>query len=169
MKVLILVSLMNLAAHSDPRNHAPIQSYLESHGAPQHRARRVSRLIVSESARWSIDPALVTALVTVENHTLVSDTASSAGAQGVMQIMPFWKKSFARRCGTNLHDDRTNICYGIHVMQTFLKERGSVERALLAYNGCRDRTAPCGQYPRRVLARRRAVRETLTARSHSTP
>jgi soluble lytic murein transglycosylase-like protein len=160
MKLLILVSLMNIAVHTSPRSLDSIQAYLVSHGAPEHRARQVARHILTESRRWSADPAMVTALVTVENHRLVSDTASTAGAQGVMQIMPFWTKSFGRRCGTNLHDDRTNICYGIHVLQTFLRDRGTEERALLAYNGCRT-LERCGHYPNRVLSRRDAVRQTL--------
>ena len=163
MHVMVFVSLMHLAGQPDPHHLTSIQSYLESHGAPTRRARQVARHIVTESARWSMDPALVTALVTVENHRLVSDTASTAGAQGVMQIMPFWRASFAKRCGSNLHDDRTNICYGIQVMRTFLRERGSMERALLAYNGCRDPAARCGSYPRQVLSRRTAVRRTLSS------
>lgn len=160
MKALLFVSLLSLGAHTDSREVQSVQAYLTSHGAPSHRALQVSRQIVQQSKRWEMDPAFVTAVVSVENHTLVSDTASTAGALGVMQVMPFWRRSFADRCGTDLHDDAVNICYGIHVLKTFLRERGSEERALLAYNGCRT-LERCGHYPRLVLSRRDAVRQSL--------
>jgi soluble lytic murein transglycosylase-like protein len=160
MKTMLLTTLLQLLITTHDPSHLAIQAYLESYGAPADRAEQVSRHIVHQSRRWEMDPAFVVAIVTVENHTLVSDTASTAGAVGVMQVMPFWRRSFARICGDDLTDDGVNICYGIHVLKTFLQERGSEERALLAYNGCKT-LERCGHYPRKVLRRRDAVRETL--------
>lgn len=152
MKVFILVSLLSVMS-TDEHHTQTVQQYLMDHGAPSDRAAVVAQHIVRQSLKWDVDPAMVAAIVTVENHTLVGDTSSTAGAVGVMQVMPFWRRSFASQCGNELANDRVNICYGIHVLKTFLRERGTEERALLAYNGCRT-LERCGHYPRRVLERR---------------
>jgi soluble lytic murein transglycosylase-like protein len=121
----------------------------------------VSRHIVAQAARHDVSPALVAAIVSVENPALRPTATSSAGARGLMQVMPFWTQTaYGARCGRNLRDDVTNLCLGIHVLQHQLTARRTLRGALLAYNGCPSSTAPCGRYARIVLARY----QTLTAR-----
>lgn len=138
-----------------------IGKYLQSHGASEGRANTVARRIVQQADRWDADPALIAAIVSVENPRLVSKARSSAGAIGVMQVMPFWKRSFAQRCGNNLADDATNICFGIQILNEHLRQRGgNLRRALMSYNGCRT-TSRCGHYPRWVLGRHERLIGTL--------
>lgn len=161
MTLTSLVTVVQLMLAPDPAQQAVIERFLVDHGAPASRATSLATRILRQSRLWKADPALVTAIVTVENHTLVSDTVSHAGAVGVMQVMPFWRRSsFRQRCGEDLTQDRVNLCYGINIIQTFLRERGSEERALLAYNGCRT-LERCGHYPGRVLARRDRLASAL--------
>lgn len=136
---------------------SPIQEYLETKGATSSRAASVAQRIVQQSKKWNVDAHLITAIVTVENPLLTSKARSAKGAVGVMQVMPFWKRSFARVCGSNLQDDATNICYGIQVLKAHMKEtKGNMNRALLSYSGCSNRLR-CGRYSQIVLARQKHI------------
>ena len=71
---------------------------------------------------------------------------SSAGAQGLMQVMPFWK-SVIGRPDDNLTDIETNLRYGSAILSHYLKrESGNLTRALARYNGSLGQT----WYPDRV-------------------
>jgi soluble lytic murein transglycosylase-like protein len=60
---------------------------------------------------------------------------SSAGAQGLMQVMPFWKMRSDARTTTSRHN-ATNLDYGCRILQFYLqRENGDLHRALAAYNG----------------------------------
>lgn len=133
-----------------------VTNHLVAHGAPVGRALSVARLVLDEAARQQVDPALVASIMTVENPVLKSAARSSAGATGLMQVMPFWRRDRVaqRTCGgSDLTDDRVNICFGIHVLKFTMRSRRTLPGALLYYNGCRSSSAPCGVYSRRVLRR----------------
>jgi len=87
-----------------------------------------------EASRNNLKIQLVLAVVHVES--LFDHFAlSSAGAQGLMQVMPFWKNELNGK-GDNLHDINTNIRYGCTILKTYLKmEKGSYRHALARYNG----------------------------------
>jgi soluble lytic murein transglycosylase-like protein len=132
----------------------------QRHGAPAPRARQVAQVVYAEAERQRVDPLLVTAIITVENPTLTRRATSTEGAQGLMQVMPFWRRSF-RSCGANLRDDRTNICMGIRVFKAHLASaKGSVRRSLLGYSGCKT-TPGCERYPGVVLRRHATLRVAL--------
>ena len=60
---------------------------------------------------------------------------SRVGAQGMMQVMPFWKDEIGRP-EDNLTLTSTNLSYGCRILQFYLKrEKGNLPRALAAYNG----------------------------------
>ena len=140
----------------------PIAEYLMRHGATERRAHQVAKHIHAEAARHRIDPALVAAIVTVENPLLSPTARSRAGALGLMQVIPKYTKPYQRRCGRALTDDRTNLCIGIQIYQKNLEVRKTVVGALLGYNGCRSRTAKCGRYATIVLRHRAAVAQLIT-------
>lgn len=99
-----------------------------------------------EATLADLDPGLVLALIQVESN--FDDYAlSSAGARGLMQIMPFWKQEIGRE-DDNLFDIDTNLRYGCTILAHYLEvENGSLIRALARYNGSRGKT----WYPERVL------------------
>ena len=92
------------------------------------------RLIHAEASRARLSPELVLALIQVESR-FDRFAISSAGAQGLMQIMPFWLKEIGRP-GDNLFRATTNLRMGCTILRYYLdKEKGDMTRALARYNG----------------------------------
>lgn len=93
-----------------------------------------------------IRPDFVLAVIQIESH-FNRFAISSAGAQGMMQVMPFWKKEIGRE-SDNLMDLRTNLRYGCTILKHYLdRSKGDWKEALARYNGS------YGQYwyPRKVM------------------
>lgn len=100
-----------------------------------------------EATRAGLDPQLVLGLIWVESG-FKKYALSTAGARGLMQVMPFWQELI----GTpedNLFHLRTNLRYGTVILRHYLDiEKGDLYRALGRYNGSLGRP----QYPNLVLA-----------------
>ncbi len=120
-----------------------MQRYVKEDDERLHIVRGVHR----EARRAGLLPELVLALIHVES--LFNRFAlSSAGAQGLMQVMPFWKKEIGRD-DDSLVDIDTNLRYGCTILRFYLdREKGNVVRALARYNGSLGKT----WYPKRVLS-----------------
>jgi soluble lytic murein transglycosylase-like protein len=104
------------------------------------------KMIHAEARRAQLQPEIVLALIEVESG-FDNYAVSSAGAQGIMQVMPFWKKEIGR-ADDNLINPQTNLRYGCTILKHYLdKEQGRLADALARYNGS------YGQYwyPERVL------------------
>ncbi|HHH49087.1 MAG TPA: lytic transglycosylase domain-containing protein [Gammaproteobacteria bacterium] len=100
-----------------------------------------------EANKAGLHPELVLAVINVESN-FDRWAISSAGAQGLMQIMPFWLKEIPE-AGDNLFDIRTNLRFGCTILKHYLdKEKGDFTRALARYNGSLGKT----WYPNRVFA-----------------
>jgi soluble lytic murein transglycosylase-like protein len=112
----------------------------------------ILRQVHYEARRAGLDPELILSLITVESN-FDRFAISSAGAQGMMQIMPFWLDEIGHP-DDNLFDIATNLRFGCTILSIYLKrERGNMHKALARYNGS------VGEhwYPRRVF---RALRKT---------
>lgn len=104
------------------------------------------RILHREAKRARVPPELALAVIEVES-AFERFAISSAGAQGYMQIMPFWLKEIAGP-EDNLFDPRTNLRMGCTILRFYLdKERGNLYGALARYNGSRGKT----WYPDRVM------------------
>lgn len=138
---------------------------LKAVGAPSSRIKPVAAAIHRHSKMAGVDPALVIAVISVENRELVRRSQSVKGATGIMQVMPSWFPKFRRRCGTDPTTIDTNICMGVRVLKVHLADAGgSLRRGLLGYNGCQ--TAPtCRSYPDVVLRRRKVAQVAMDASS----
>ncbi len=87
-----------------------------------------------EAKRANIEPELVLAVIDVESR-FNPWAISNVGAQGLMQIMPFWLKEVGRP-NDSLFDMRTNLRMGCTILSYYLKiEKGDLPRALARYNG----------------------------------
>jgi soluble lytic murein transglycosylase-like protein len=87
-----------------------------------------------EAQRAELDPELVLAVIDVESR-YDRFAISSAGAQGLMQIMPFWLNEIGRP-DDNLFSISTNIRLGCTILKYYLNmEKGNLARALARYNG----------------------------------
>ncbi len=92
------------------------------------------RLVHSEARRAKLAPELVLAVIEVESR-FDRFAVSSAGAQGLMQIMPFWLKEIGKP-DDNLFHARTNLRMGCTILQYYLdRSRGNLIEALARYNG----------------------------------
>ncbi|WP_407349899.1 lytic transglycosylase domain-containing protein [Congregibacter variabilis] len=102
---------------------------------PDTQARlELLRQIHAAATRSALSPELVLAVIEVESH-FDRFAVSRAGAQGLMQVMPFWKNEIGRP-NDNLTDNLTNLDYGCRILQFYLRrEDGVLARALAAYNG----------------------------------
>lgn len=104
------------------------------------------RLVHREATHAGLRPDLVIALIHAESH-FNRFAISSVGAQGMMQVMPFWKAELGRP-QDNLTDNATNLRYGCTILSYYLrKENGDLNRALARYNGSLGKQA----YPAKVV------------------
>ena len=101
---------------------------------------RYSDVIRRQAQEKRLDPALVAAVIYAE--TKFDPRTSSAGAVGLMQILPATADFLARRSGAttfqtaDLAKPRVNIAYGSYYLRYLLDEyHGSLVLALAAYNG----------------------------------
>jgi soluble lytic murein transglycosylase-like protein len=83
------------------------------------------------AAKYNLPPALITAVIRAESNFEVS-AVSSAGAQGLMQLMPATAKELGVK---NSFDIQQNIDGGTKYLRKMLDRfGGSVRKALAAYN-----------------------------------
>jgi soluble lytic murein transglycosylase-like protein len=100
---------------------------------PQQRLELL-RQIHAAATRADLPPELVLAVIEVESH-FDRFAVSRVGAQGMMQVMPFWKDEIGRP-DDNLTQNVTNFEYGCRILQFYLqRENGHLHRALARYNG----------------------------------
>lgn len=105
------------------------------------------RQIFLEARRADLPPELVLAVIQVESN-FDRFAISSAGAQGLMQIMPFWLDEIGRP-DDNLFHIHTSLRMGCTILRYYLDmERGDLTRALARYNG----SLGSAKYPHRVYA-----------------
>ena len=118
---------------------------------PQERLK-ILKQVHYEASRAKLAPELVLALINVESN-FDHYAISSAGARGLMQIMPFWLEELGRP-DDNLFDINTNLRFGCTILNIYLKrEKGDMRRALARYNGSVGKN----WYPQRVY---KALRTT---------
>ena len=92
--------------------------------------------IHQEATRVQLQPELVLALIEVESH-FDSYAISKSGAQGMMQIMPFWLDEIGHP-DDNLINMKTNLRMGCTILKYYMKmESNDLHKALARYNGSR--------------------------------
>ncbi len=97
--------------------------------------KALADLIVKESVRQGLEPALALAVAKVESD-FTPDALSKAGARGVMQIMPQTAKNLYDIAPYRLYDPVTNIRAGTQFLRHLLNiYDGRIEIALSHYNG----------------------------------
>ncbi len=120
-----------------------LQRYLRS----QQERLELLQLVNREAARHSLDPDLVLAVMQIES-AFDRYAISRVGAQGLMQVMPFWRMEIGRP-QDNLTHVETNIRYGTVILAHYIDvAKGDLVDALARYNGSRGRL----KYPEKVIA-----------------
>lgn len=124
------------------RMDVPLSRFISE---PEQRHALLTRLY-HEARLAGLPPELVLALIQVES-AFNADAISSAGAVGLMQIMPFWVAELGLPVD-DLTEPNRNLRYGCTILAHYLAvERGDFTRALARYNGSLGKT----WYPERVL------------------
>jgi soluble lytic murein transglycosylase-like protein len=112
--------------------------------ALENRAK-IDEMIREVSARYSVDPALIRAVVQTESNWN-SSAISRRGALGLMQLVP----TTAMQMGVNnAFDPKQNLDGGVHYLQTLLRRyNGDLDRSLAAYNAGPGAVDRAGGVPR---------------------
>ncbi|MBV1928089.1 MAG: lytic transglycosylase domain-containing protein, partial [Gammaproteobacteria bacterium] len=135
----ILRNTVNQADSFDDRYDAEVWLLSKSNSLARFlpdKSRRFEflRKVHRAATRADLQPEIVLALIEVESH-FDPYAVSRVGAQGLMQIMPFWKKEIGRP-NDNLIDTDTNLRYGCTILKHYLnREKGRLADALARYNG----------------------------------
>ena len=102
-------------------------------------------LVHREATRANLSPELILALIQTES-SFNRFAISPSGAQGLMQVMPFWKQIIGSE-HDNLTNVETNLRYGHTILRHYLElEKGNMTRALARYNGSLGKN----RYPNKV-------------------
>lgn len=99
------------------------------------------KAIHREATALELNPDIVLSLIQIES-AFNRYAISRVGAQGLMQVMPFWKKEIGRDTD-NLTDMLTNLKYGCRILKYYIKRedgKGGLSMALARYNGSYPRT-----------------------------
>lgn len=132
-----------------------LQRYLD---APQDRLSLL-QLVHREASLQGLDPDLVLAVMQIES-AFNRFAISRVGAQGLMQVMPFWRLEIGRP-QDNLTNVETNIRYGTVILAHYIDvAKDDLVDALARYNGSRGRL----KYPEKVIS---AWRKTWRNKSRS--
>jgi soluble lytic murein transglycosylase-like protein len=92
------------------------------------------RHVHREATRVKLVPELVLAVIEVESR-FDSYAISKSGAQGLMQIMPFWLKEIGHP-DDNLINIITNLRMGCTILKYYMDmEKNDLHNALARYNG----------------------------------
>jgi len=113
---------------------------------PFYRVRLLSA-VYTEANIAGLDPQLVLAVIDIESN-FNRFALSHAGAQGLMQIMPFWKDVYGKP-EDDLYNPLVSLRYGCTILRYYMDKYENPNEALAAYNGSLGRNG----YPNKVFAR----------------
>jgi soluble lytic murein transglycosylase len=100
---------------------------------------RFEALINAHARNYELDPALLAAVIYTESR-FRPDARSSAGAVGLMQLLPTTAQGIATRTGgkgyveSDLLDPEINVRYGAWYLRSLVRRFGDVGTALAAYH-----------------------------------
>ena len=109
-------------------------SVLEKYVKDPDKRFHILKEVHRTSRQVGVPPEFVLAVIQIES-AFDRFAISRVGAQGMMQIMPFWKNELGRE-DDNLMDIPTNLKYGCTILKYYLeKADGNWAEALARYNG----------------------------------
>jgi len=134
-----LISAINQSSSFEDRFHAEVwlldmSNRLSIRVEDTDTRLMLLRSIHREATKADLPPELVIALIDIESR-FDRFAISRSGAQGLMQIMPFWLNEIGHP-DDNLMDIDTNLRMGCTILKYYLDmEKGHIRRALARYNG----------------------------------
>ena len=135
----LLSDAINSSDSFDDRFHAEVwlmdmSNRLKRYVKDEELRLNMLKQIHLEATRADLQPELVLALIEIESH-FDTYAISKSGAQGMMQVMPFWLDEIGRP-DDNLIDMKTNLRMGCTILKYYMDmEKNNLHRALARYNG----------------------------------
>ena len=135
----LLSDAINSSESFEDRFHAEVwlmdmSNRLERYVKDEELRLNMLKQIHLEATRADLQPELVLALIEIESH-FDTYAISKSGAQGMMQVMPFWLDEIGRP-DDNLIDMKTNLRMGCTILKYYMDmEKNNLPRALARYNG----------------------------------
>ena len=112
---------------------------------------RLLKAINTEAELEGLDPQLVLAVIDIESN-FNRYALSHAGAQGLMQVMPFWKEVYEQP-NADLFNPLVSLRYGCKILRHYLDLHENAANALAAYNGSLGRTTYSDKVLKRLASR----------------
>ena len=137
----LLTDAIKSSESFDDRFHAEVwlldmSNRLQRHINDEQLRITLLKQVHHEASLAKLQPELVLAVIEVESH-FDSYAVSSAGAQGIMQVMPFWLDEIGRP-DDNLIVLHTNLRMGCTILKYYMDmEKNDLHKALARYNGSR--------------------------------
>ncbi len=112
---------------------------------------RLLKAVDSEAERAGLDRQLVLAVMDIESN-FDRYALSKAGAQGLMQVMPFWKEIYGNP-NDDLFNPLVSLRYGCTILRHYMDKHDNLNDALAAYNGSLGRQTYPNKIKRRLISR----------------
>ena len=122
--------------------------------------REIVEISFSAGDDFEVDPYVVIAVIAIES-SFNPLAESSAGALGLMQVMPLiHRKKFEKYGGFDKSlDVKVNVYVGTEILKNFYLRYGNYQRALLAYVGVSQNSN--SSYPKKVLRLRDRLKKLI--------
>ena len=122
--------------------------------------REIVEVSFSAGGDFEVDPYVILAVIAIES-SFNPLAESSAGALGLMQVMPLiHRKKFEKYGGFDKSlDIKVNVYVGTEILKNFYLRYGNYQRALLAYVGVPQNSK--SRYPKRVLRLRDRLKKLI--------
>lgn len=114
----------------------------------------------SAAQKANLDPLLILSVVAIES-SFNPIAESGYGARGLMQVVPRFHsdKLMAHGGERALLEPSVNIQVGTQILQTYIRQTGSLKRGLQRYGGASD--DPHSRYAHKVFAEQERMRRVL--------
>ena len=122
--------------------------------------REIVEISFNAGGDFEVDPYVVIAVIAIES-SFNPLAESSAGALGLMQVMPLiHRKKFEKYGGFDKSlDVKVNVYVGTEILKNFYLRYGNYQRALLAYVGVSQNSN--SSYPKKVLRLRDRLKKLI--------
>ena len=92
--------------------------------------------IIATCEEYGVEPELIVGMIYKESTYNIEAIGDGGNSYGLMQIQPKWHKDrMSKLSCEDLLDPYQNVTVGVDLISELLDQRGSVEWALMAYNG----------------------------------